>query len=860
MKHNVSSRLLGFIIIVISISACEERPGKMIVKLHDNWKFKESGKDSLHAAGVPGTVHTDLLRAGLIEDPFYRDNEAKLQWIGKTAWEYQTQFIVQPELLNYENVELVFKGLDTYTAVFLNDALVLETDNMFREWRADCKSLLKNGENTLRVSFRSPINEILPKMQTFDYELPAVNDHGEKTSPYTRKAPYHYGWDWGPRFVTCGIWQPVYLEAWDSAKITDLHVVQNQLDEKTAKITAHVEVESTRETEATIEITSQEGSCEKARKTVKLIPGVHTYSVEVKIDKPKFWWPNGLGEQHLYTIAAKLSGDNLLSDHAEKRIGLRTIELSQQRDAFGKSFEFVVNGLPVFAKGGNWIPADNFTTRIDRKKYEQLIRSAKDANMNMLRVWGGGIYENDDFYELCDELGIMVWQDFMFACSMYPATPADSLSVESEAIYQVKRLRDHPSIVLWCGNNEVEAAWQGWGWKERLPASLWDDYLKLFHDVLPRVCATYDSSRTYWPSSPSSNLEDSPNSQTSGDMHYWGVWHAEKPFEEYLLQTPRFMSEYGFQSFPQISSVNKFTLPEDHALESAVMLTHQKHGRGNQLIRTYALREYDEPKDFASFLYISQIVQAEGIKIGTEHYRRLMPRCMGALYWQIDDCWPVASWSSIDYYGNWKALHYYAKKFYEPILVSPHVANDSVNIYVVSDRPNPVAAEITVTLMKFDGQILKAASKNIWVQPLTSKNYLVINKAEWLTGQDSSEIFLLVELKDNENTLSSNTVFFEPAKNLNLPKPNIDIAVAKSRDGVTISLQSDKLAKNVFLSTDTSEGFFTDNYFNLIPGRKIEIEFKTEQAIAGKAFKDALKIVTLVDAFEAKKAGIVAAK
>jgi beta-mannosidase len=825
----------------------------MIVNLHDNWKFKESGKDSLHAAEVPGTVHTDLLCAGLIEDPFYRDNEAKLQWIGKTAWEYQAQFIVHAELLNHENIELVFKGLDTYAAVFLNDALILQTDNMFHEWRAACKNLLKNGENVLHVHFRSPIDEILPRMETLAYELPAVNDHGEKTSPYTRKAPYHFGWDWGPRFVTCGIWQPVYLEAWNSAKITSMHVVQNQFDEKAAKITVNVEVESTLETEATIEITPQEGSCKAARQTVKLNPGIHAYSVEMMIENPRLWWPNGLGEQHLYNIEARLSAGKLAFDRAEKRIGLRTIEVLQRPDAFGKSFEFVVNGLPVFAKGGNWIPADNFTTRVDRKKYEHLLRSVKDANMNMLRVWGGGIYENDDFYELCDELGIMLWQDFMFACSMYPATPADSLRVEREAIYQVKRLRHHPSLALWCGNNEVEAAWMGWGWKERLPASLWDDYLKLFHDVLPRVCAAYDSSRSYWPSSPSSNLEDSPNSQTSGDVHYWGVWHAEKPFEEYLLQTPRFMSEYGFQSFPQISSVNKFTLPEDHSLESSVMLTHQKHGRGNQLIRTYALREYDEPKDFVSFLYISQIVQAEGIKTGTEHYRRIMPRCMGALYWQINDCWPVASWSSIDYYGNWKALHYYAKKFYASVLISPHVANDYVNIYVVSDRPSAVAAEITATLMKFDGQILKEARKNIWVRPLASENYLVIDKAEWLVGQNSSEVFLFVELQDNGSLLSCNTVFFEPAKNLNLPKPNIDVAVEKSKAGMKISLQSDKFAKNVYLSLDNLEGFFIDNYFNLIPGRKTEIEFKTGKTLDGKARKDALKIMTLVDAFEAKK-------
>lgn len=821
----------------------------MFVNLHNNWTFKEPGRDELYPAEAPGTVHTDLLRAGVIDDPFYRDNEAKLQWIGKTDWEYQTQFVVWAELLKYENIELVFKGLDTYATVFLNDSFILEADNMFREWRVECKRLLKKGKNTLRVHFRSPINEVLPRMAALEHHHPAVNDHGEKTSPYTRKAPYHYGWDWGPRFVTCGIWQPVYLEAWNNGKIVNLHFIQNKLDERVAQMTANVEIESTHETAAIIEVASKNKSFKKVRQKILLSPGIQTHALDFTIDHPKLWWPNGLGEQPLYSIIAKLAINGRLAARATKRIGLRTIELWQTPDAFGKSFEFLVNGLPVFAKGGNWIPADSFTTRVDRKRYEHLLRSAKDANMNMLRVWGGGIYENDEFYDLCDELGIMVWQDFMFACSMYPATPADSLNMEKEATYQVKRLRHHASVVLWCGNNEVEYGWKNWGWEQNLPASLWDEYFKIFHGILPRVCKSYDPARPYWPSSPSSNLEDAPNSQTSGDMHYWAVWHNAAPFEEYLNQTPRFMSEYGFQSFPQIDTVKKFTLPEDLALESAVMIAHQKHGQGNQLIHTYMLREYDEPKDFASFLYLSQIVQGEGIKLGTEHYRCIRPRCMGALYWQIDDCWPVASWSSLDYYGNWKALHYYAKKFFAPILVSPQVNGDHIDIYVISDQTKAVAAEITATLMKFDGVRIKETTENLWVRPLASNKYLALSKSEWIAGRDASEIFLFVELEASGKALSSNTLFFAPAKDLKLQKPNIDITVRKSKKGVKISLQSDVLAKHVYLSTEVSEGFFNDNYFHLIPGRKTEIEFKSKRAVESNKVRKDLRIMTLVDAF-----------
>ncbi len=816
-------------------------------ELHKNWFFRQKGTAKWFPAKVPGTVHTDLLRAGLMDDPFYRDNESKVQWVGKTDWEYQTRFSLPAEIFRHEQIELVFKGLDTYASVFLNDHLLLQANNMFREWRIPCKNFLLKGENVLLVHFRSPINEVLPRMQQLDYQLPAINDHGEKTSPYTRKAPYHYGWDWGPRLVTCGIWQPVYLQAWSTAKIRDFHIVQKSLDNSKAEITVYLEIYATQETRVTIGITSPEGAFNPVKKELNLTSGLNGCSLEVTLQRPQFWWPNGYGAQPLYTIQMTLIHKGHLLDQARQRIGMRTSELRQEKDAFGKSFEFVINGIPIFAKGGNWIPADSFVTRVDSHKYEYLLRSVKEANMNMLRVWGGGIYEQDIFYDLCDEYGIMIWQDFMFACSLYPATPEDLSNIEQEAIYQVKRLRHHPGLVLWCGNNEVEAAWESWGWKNQLPAQLWEDYRQIFHKLLPGVCQKYDPSRPYWPSSPSSNLEAPPNSQFSGDVHYWEVWHGERPFRDYLNQKPRFMSEYGFQSFPHISSLHKFTLREDHDLESPVMLVHQKQPQGNQVIRRYLLKEYGEPRDFKSFLYLSQILQAEGVKFATEHLRRIRPRCMGALYWQINDCWPVASWSSIDYYGQWKALHYYARKFFQPVLVSALDENNKIQVYVVSDLLTEQTMRLKLSLMNFQGDVIRQISQNIQVPALSSSIYYTLDKQSWLSGCDPSSLLLFLELKNNNQVVSSNYLFFQPTKYLKLPEPEITPEVEPIEDGLRISLRSLRFAMNVFLEVDQYEGFFSDNFFHLLPERTMEVEFKTRQVPDSQTFQESLRIVSLVD-------------
>ncbi len=832
----------------LAVNAKADHP-KTAVPLDSGWIFREKGKTDWRQATVPGVVHTDLLQNKMIEDPFFRDNEKNLQWIGKTDWEYRTSFEVTAEMLKRDNLELVFEGLDTYANVFLNGQSILDADNMFRRWRVDIKSAAKEGDNILRIEFRSPINEILPRMKMLDYELPASNDQGEKTSPYTRKAPYQYGWDWGPRFVTSGIWKPVRLELWDDARIENLLIRQRSLSKEKANLSAVVEVIASADSEAVIEVENQTDKAPVASLKFRLKKGANKIPVDFEIRNPKLWYPVGLGEQALYTFGVKLTVDNRTVDQIADRTGLRTLELRQTPDQWGTSFMFVVNGIPVFGKGGNWIPADSFPTRVTKDRYRELLTSVRDANMNMIRVWGGGIYEDDYYYELADEMGILVWQDFMFACSMYPGDKEFLENVRQEAIDNIKRLRNHPSIVLWCGNNEVETAWNHWGWRQNLPSHIWDDYLKLFARLLPEVVEEYAPETPYWSSSPSSNFQEDADSQKIGDVHYWGVWHSSLPFSEYEKQFPRFMSEYGFQSFPEYETVKAYTAEADRkSIETPVMLAHQRHPRGNQLIREYMLREYDEPKDFESFLYISQVLQAEGIKTGTEHLRRIMPQNMGALYWQVNDCWTVASWSGIDYYGRWKAMHYYAKRFFEPLLVSPHVSEGNMNLYVVSDFPETKKAELDLTLMTLDGAELMNRNLKIDVEPLKGKSYLSIPVRDLFDGRDETNAVFLAELKVDGKMVSRNQYYFKPFKELKFQSPVIETAISPIAGGFKITLSSDRVARAVYLS-GFPDGRFKDNYFDLIPGRPMEVEYLGAAGLSQIEFGKKLNIRSLTDAF-----------
>src|SRR5580765_2240098 len=544
----MNKSIASLVLVLTSISSTAFGANqKQVVDLNRGWQFRLAPDASLnHVAGVepevdsatlqrvtewtsaevPGCIQTDLLKNKIIPEPFYRDNEKKLQWIGLEDWQYQTSFDVSAATLSRKHIELVFHGLDTYAIVYLNGQGVLAAENMFRIWRIDAKPYLKPGTNTLQIVFRSPINTVLKQIEGLPYHLPSISVHdadvekGIGTDPYTRKAPYQYGWDWGPRFVTSGIWRPVSLEAWDRARVSDVQVITKKIDAEAASLTSNIEVAASAPGRAIVVLNNLTNHTVAARKEITLSSGTNRISVDYTVPHPQVWWPNGLGAHPLYDFQAQVIINGKSIDQKRTRIGLRTLELRQQPDDTGKSFTFVINGVPVFAKGANWIPADSFPTRITKAKYRQLVSSARDANMNMLRVWGGGIYESDDFYDACDEMGILLWQEFMFACSLYPATPEFLENVRQEAIDNVTRLRNHPSIVVWCGNNEIETAWLHWGWKQKLPASMWDDYQKLFHGVLREVAAAYDPTRPYRPSSPSANLEDDPETQRIGDTHY----------------------------------------------------------------------------------------------------------------------------------------------------------------------------------------------------------------------------------------------------------------------------------------------------------------------------------------------------
>jgi len=808
-------------------------------------------------ATVPGCVHADLLANAKIGDPFYRLNEKDQQWIENEAWEYRTTLRVDAATLEHERVDLAFAGLDTFAEVFVNGVSVLRADNMFRSWRADVKARLKPGDNQLVVRFRSPIAEVKPAYDRLGYKLPAANDQAkEMVSMWARKAPYHYGWDWGPRFVTSGIWRPAALEAWDDVRLDDVQIIQHHIDAQAAEIFAKARLFATKPGKVKLTIALAGGPV-LGQANVTLKGGTNDVALGGRIAKPELWWPSGLGAQKLYTIETILyDGKGTTHEKRKTRIGLRTLEVVHERDKEGKSFFIKVNGAPVFMKGANWIPADSFVTRVTEDRTRFLLQSAVDANMNMLRVWGGGIYESDRFYELCDELGLLVWQDFMFACSMYPGDDAFVENVRQEAIENVRRLRNHASLALWAGNNENEAAWKSWGWQTKfsLPRKAQDtisrDYKRMFNEVLPSVIAAEDPGRFYTRSSPSANDDKVPANRLGwGDMHYWGVWHAEAPYEAYADNVSRFMSEYGFQSFPELASVAHYTAGEaDWNIESPVMLSHQRHPRGNPLIRTYMDRDFRKPKDFASFLYIGQVLQATVIKYAAEVHRRKMGRNWGSLYWQLDDCWPVASWSSIDYYGRWKALQYYARRFYAPVLVSPVDEKGTINVWGVSDRRADTNVRLSMRVLDFGGREIMRKDQDIVLAPNASKVYASFTRKDLLGAASSKQVMFVTEISEAGRVLNRNIHWFEKTKDLELPKPELKSEVSGGEKGIfAVKLTSNKLARAVFLHG--VEGFFEDNYFDLLPGETVTVTLRAAPTATLQSIQTSLRATTIADSY-----------
>ena len=785
-------------------------------------------------AKVPGTVHQDLLNHNRIPNPFYGMNEEAVQWVENEDWMYRTSFVVDEHQLSRDAAVLEMDGLDTYADVFLNGALILRSDNMFVGHKVQVKPVLRKGVNRLLVRFRSPVKEVLPQLQTNGFDYPASNDHSPwRTSVYTRKAPYSYGWDWGIRLATCGIWRPVRLVFSDVARIEDYYVCQDAVTQAKADVDNRLEINNVTSSTVSallkVDYHYSDSDTKEIKKQIELRPGANTVSLPVSIENPHLWMPNGWGEPSLYKFTASLSVDGVEIAKQERNVGLRTVRVVMDDDEHGKSFYLVVNGKPMFAKGANFIPDDALLPNVTPERYKRIFEDVKAANMNMLRVWGGGIYEHDEFYDEADRNGILIWQDFMFACSSYPHDPLFVGRVEAEAEYNIKRLRGHASLAMWCGNNEIYEAMRYWGWQRKYSAEAFAEmergYNVLFRELLPQMVERLDNGRFYMHSSPYEANWGRPNSWKTGDSHNWGTWHGRKPFESFDTDVPRFMSEYGFQAFPEMKTIRTFAEEKDFELESPVMNAHQKADIGNALIRQTMGLYYKVPEKFEDLVYVGLVLQGQGMRHGIEAHRRNRPYCMGSLFWQLNDSWPVVSWSGIDYYGNWKALMYQSKRAFAPILINAIKEGDDLCVYFVSDElQDHDGVRLDVELMDFDGKV-----HGKWTQDgrlAANSSVLFMKKpADELQGKLSAANSLLhFTMKDkNGVTLADDVFYFAYPKDQKLPEANIETSVRRRGDAIEMTLKTDKLARDIFVEVPVQGVRFTDNFFDLLPGQRKKI-------------------------------------
>lgn len=809
-----------------------EKP--QVCPLHTNWTFCQVGDTLWSDAKVPGTVHQDLLNHNRIPNPFYGMNEEAVQWVENEDWMYRTSFVVDEQQLSRDAAVLEMDGLDTYADVFLNGALILRSDNMFVGHKIEVKPVLRKGVNQLLVRFRSPVKEVLPQLQTNGFDYPASNDHSPwRTSVYTRKAPYSYGWDWGIRLATCGIWRPVRLVFSDVARIEDYYVCQEAVTQAKADVDNRLEINNVTSSTVSallkVDYHYSDSDTKEIRKHIELRPGANMVSLPVSIERPHLWMPNGWGEPSLYKFTASLSVDGVEIAKQERNVGLRTVRVVMDDDEHGKSFYFVVNGKPMFAKGANFIPDDALLPNVTQERYKRIFEDVKAANMNMLRVWGGGIYEDDEFYDEADRNGILIWQDFMFACSSYPHDPLFVGRVEAEAEYNIKRLRGHASLAMWCGNNEIYEAMRYWGWQRKYSAEAFAEmergYNVLFRELLPKMVERLDGTRFYMHSSPYEANWGRPNSWKTGDSHNWGTWHGRKPFESFDTDVPRFMSEYGFQAFPEMKTIRTFAEEKDFELESPVMNAHQKADIGNALIKQTMGLYYKVPEKFEDLVYVGLVLQGQGIRHGIEAHRRNRPYCMGSLFWQLNDSWPVVSWSGIDYYGNWKALMYQSKRAFAPILINAIKEGDDLCVYLVSDElQDHDGVRLDVELMDFDGKVHGKLTQSGRLAANSSVLFMKKPAGELQGKLSAANSLLHFTMKDkNGVTLADDVFYFAYPKDQKLPEANIETSVRRRGDAIEMTLKTDKLARDIFVEVPVQGVRFTDNFFDLLPGQRKKI-------------------------------------
>ncbi len=807
------------------------------------------GEHSWLPAIVPGTVASDLLREGKMKEPYYRDQQVEVFELFRRDYEYEREFTISQELLAADRLELVCEGLDTIAEVRLNGRLLAKTMNMHRTYRFDIKAAASVGDNSLNIRFASPVNYVEAK-QRESYLWAANGDYVVQGYPHLRKAHHMFGWDWGPKVPDSGIWRDIYVEASRVGRLNDLYITQKHRDgQVTLDVQVDTEMLQAGELELELSLVGPDGKTAAA--DARVTTGGRTH-IELHVSSPQLWWPNGLGEQPLYELKTVLKSAGVAVDERNLTIGLRTLTVKREPDAWGETFELEVNGISIFTMGANYIPEDNIRGRQNRARTERLIRDCVAANFNCIRVWGGGFYPDDDFYDLCDQYGLIVWQDHLFACAEYEMTPEFTEEIRAEIADNVKRLRHHASLGLWCGNNEMEWAWVEWDFPKR--AQRRTDYVKQFELIIPEVTKQYDPNTFYWVASPSSGGGfEEPNAPDRGDVHYWQVWHGNKPFTEYRNHFFRFCSEFGFQSFPALKTVESFTEPGDRNVFTPVMESHQKNPAGNGKILFGISDNYLYPKDFGSLLYVSQLLQAEAMRYGVEHWRRHRGRCMGSVYWQLNDCWPVASWSSIDYYGRWKVLHYAAKRFYAPILLSAEETGTQVRLAVTNDTLSAVSGTVVWRLRDTNSLVKREGAQKVEVQAMSAQYCIDLELAEAVGGHEQ-ELYLEFELHAGGRVVSEGYVLFVKPKHFSLSdQPGLRAELVEESDRYLITLHSNAFALGVELDFTDRDARFSDNYFHMSAGSPRTVVLRKEdlsEPATSEQLRENLRIRSLADSYD----------
>lgn len=778
------------------------------VELNGTWEMNAVSEEDCTKVEIPGSVMSGLMAAGKIEDPFYRMNEYEANELFYKDFEFKKEFTAEDLFLENGRIELVCEGLDTLSEIYINSVLLAKTDNMHRTYVFDCKKLLKQGVNEIKIIFRSVHKYRTEYQDEQGKEITYVPCGCMRGNQYLRKAHCMFGWDWGAGIPDAGIWRDIYFLGYSEAKLTGARIRQNHENGRVS-LCVEPEIEFLSEEAQTVQAVltapdgqrfAQEMLCEKGK----------DHTIRIDVENPMLWWPNGMGEQPLYRLSLSMK-----DQEKSYTIGLRTLTVSQDKDEWGNEFCFKVNGVRIFAMGADYIPEDTVYSHITPQRIRYLLKSCKRAHFNTIRIWGGGYYPSDEFYEICDEYGLIVWQDFMFACNVYDVNDHFAENIAAEVRDNARRIRHHACLGLWCGNNEIESGWDHWPDIVCHSDLLKQDYVKQFEQIIPEALRSVDTETFYWPSSPSSGGGfDNPDDENRGDTHYWSVWHGLLPFTDYRNHYFRFCSEFGFQSFPSFKTVETFTEECDRNIFSEVMESHQKNDEANGKMLYYLSENFLYPKDFDSLLYVTQILQGIAIKAGVEHWRRHRGRCMGALYWQLNDSWPVASWASIDYYGRWKALQYMAEDFFAPCAPSIMRTGESASYYVENESKENVECSVRVRLKTLDFEVLREDGAEVSLKPFEVRKLLSVDYGDLIKHQ-KQEVFIELSYTDSTGRSQIETETFVPYKHMHLKKPQIGVSVKETEETFEIILKTDTFAPFVELDLYSNDAVFSDNYFHL---------------------------------------------